>query len=71
MEEARCSMMDAYGIPYAELEKRGLMIPVLGVNINFKHHVTFNDIIIVPIFIYIISSVFSFLSKSMHVSDII
>ena len=51
LEEARCSMMDAYGIPYAELEKRGLMIPVLGVNINFKHHVTFNDIIIIKPFV--------------------
>ena len=51
LEEARCSMMDAYGISYAELEKRGLMIPVLGVNINFKHHVTFNDIIIIKPFV--------------------
>lgn len=51
LEEARCSMLDDCGIPYSELEKRGIMIPVLGVNVNFKHHVTFNDIIVIKPFV--------------------
>jgi acyl-CoA thioester hydrolase len=45
LEEARCQMLDASDMPYSDFEKQGVMIPVLGVNCNFKHHVTFDDVI--------------------------
>ncbi len=51
LEEARCSMLDAMGIPYSYLEEQGIMIPVLGVNCSFKQHVTFDDIIVITPFI--------------------
>lgn len=47
MEEARCEMLIKMGIPYSELEKKGIMIPVLGINCTYKYHVTFNDILII------------------------
>lgn len=45
LEEARCEMLDAYQMPYSAFEKQNVMIPVLGVNCNFKQHVTFDDVI--------------------------
>lgn len=51
LEEARCSMLDAMGIPYSYLEEQGIMIPVLGVNCSFKQHVTFDDIIVITPYI--------------------
>ena len=32
LEEARCSWMDNVKMPFVEFEKRGITIPVLGVN---------------------------------------
>lgn len=49
LEEARCAHLDSIGLPYASLEERGIMIPVLGVNCNYKYHVTFNDILVVNV----------------------
>lgn len=51
LEEARCHMLDKMGIPYSYLEQHNIMIPVLGVNCSFIHHVTFDDIIIIEPFI--------------------
>ena len=45
LEEARCEMLDQNQMPYSAYEANGIMIPVLGVNLEFKHHVTFDDII--------------------------
>ncbi len=45
LEEARCQMLDANHMPYSAFEEQGVMIPVLGVNCNYKLHVTFDDII--------------------------
>ena len=45
LEEARCNMLEAAGVPYSELEKQGILIPVLNVNCTYKSHVTFDDII--------------------------
>jgi len=45
LEEARCSMLEAAGMPYSEFEKQGVLIPVLSVNCNYKSHVTFDDMI--------------------------
>lgn len=51
LEEARCHMLDAAGMPYAAFEAQGVMIPVLGVNCNYKLHVTFDDIIQIKPFV--------------------
>lgn len=45
LEEARCQMLEANQIPYSAFEEKGVMIPVLGVNCDYKSHVTFDDII--------------------------
>ena len=47
LEEARCYMLKKMGMPYSLLEENGIMIPVLGVKCDFKHHVTFDDTIII------------------------
>ena len=47
LEEARCNWLESIGLPFATLEENGITIPVLAVNCEYKHHVTFNDVIIV------------------------
>ena len=47
LEEARCQMLDEAKMPYSSFEENGIMIPVLGVTCNYKHHVTFDDIILI------------------------
>ena len=49
LEEARCAFLDALDMPYSMLESLGIMIPVLGVQCDFKHHVTFNDNILIDV----------------------
>ncbi len=51
LEEARCQMLDANGMPYSSFEELGVMIPVLGVNCHYKCHVTFDDIIVIKPFV--------------------
>lgn len=45
LEEARCQMLDANDMPFSAFEEHGVTIPVLGVNCDFKQHVTFGDVI--------------------------
>ena len=47
LEETRCEWLRKLGMPFEEFEKQGITIPVLGVNINYKYHVTFADTIII------------------------
>ncbi|MGN1328009.1 MAG: acyl-CoA thioesterase, partial [Clostridia bacterium] len=47
LEEARCSWMEEMQLPMSLLEERGLTIPVLEVNCTYKHHVTFEDTILI------------------------
>lgn len=47
LEEARCAWMEAAGMPFGEMEQNGITIPVLGVNIEYKNHVTYGDTIII------------------------
>ncbi len=44
LEEARCEMLAAHNMPYSAFEEQGVMIPVLGVNCDYKSHVTFDDV---------------------------
>lgn len=51
IEEARCKQLESASIPYSDFEENGIMIPVLGVNCSFKHHVTYGDTIIIKPFV--------------------
>lgn len=51
LEEARCQMLDANLMPYSAFEEQGVMIPVLGVDCNYKQHVTFDDVIVIHPFV--------------------
>ena len=44
-EEARCSLLENFGLPYDIMESKGLMSPVLGISCIYKRHVTFGDTI--------------------------
>ena len=56
LEEARCQMLDDYKMPYSAYEENGVMIPVLGVNLSFKHHVTFDDVIVIEVVIILFTT---------------
>ena len=51
MEEARCSWLESIEMPFSLLEKNDITIPVLGVNCDYKYHVTFGDTIIIKPFV--------------------
>lgn len=51
LEEARCDFLEKLNIPYSSFEEHGISIPVLGVNCSYKHHVTFNDTILIKVYI--------------------
>lgn len=47
LEETRCSWLDKIGMPFDVLEENGITIPVLGVNLQYKFHVTFGNTIVI------------------------
>ena len=49
LEEARCQFLTDIGLPYDKLEEMGVLIPVLGVQCEYKRHVTFGDTIIIKL----------------------
>ena len=51
LEEARCYLLEKVGMPFAMLEENNVTIPVLGVNITYKHHVTFADVLQIKVLI--------------------
>ena len=42
-EAARIQMLDEIGLPYTQLEAEGFMIPVLGLEVNYKLPAFFDD----------------------------
>ena len=50
LEETRCYWLNQIGMPFESLEENGITIPVLGVNVEYKHHVTFGDTIRIEVF---------------------
>ena len=50
LEEARCEWLEQLGMPFQAFEQKGITIPVLGVNIQYKYHVTFGDTILIHTF---------------------
>ena len=51
LEEARCYLLEKVGMPFDMLEENGVTIPVLGVNVTYKHHVTFGDTLQIKVFV--------------------
>lgn len=47
LEEARCKFLNDIDLPYSKLEEMKIMIPVLEVKCEYKHHVTFDDTILI------------------------
>ena len=47
LEETRVKWMENADMPFDKLEERGITIPVLGVNIEYKNYVTFGDTILI------------------------
>ena len=47
IEEERCGWLEYLGIPFSKLEENGITIPVLEVNCAYKHHITFEDTILI------------------------
>jgi acyl-CoA thioester hydrolase len=50
LEEARCAWLDYLEMPFHSLEENGITIPVLGVSVDYKYHVTFDDVIEIHLF---------------------
>lgn len=46
-EEARIYYMEQSGLPYKMVEERGILIPVLGVNIEYKRSARFGDTVFI------------------------
>ena len=51
MEEARVDFMDKMGFSYFKMEELGVMSPVLGINVEYKSSVKFDDIININVYI--------------------
>ena len=49
LEESRCAWLRSIGLPYDMLEENGITIPVLGVECDYKHHVTYGDTIAIEL----------------------
>lgn len=48
-EEARTNLMEQIGFGYDQMEKRGIIVPVLSVNCEYKSMVRYNDrVYIIP-----------------------
>ncbi len=51
LEESRCYLLDEIGMSFDYIEQNGITIPVLGVNCEYKNHVTYGDSILVDVFV--------------------
>ena len=51
LEEARCHWLESINMSFALLEENGVTIPVLGVNCEYKNHVTFGDTLLINVIV--------------------
>lgn len=49
MEESRTYSLAKVGLPYSKMEEEGVLIPVLGVNCQYKHPARYEDVILVDV----------------------
>lgn len=57
MEETRLYYMEKQGIPYESVEKQGLLIPVIGIEVKYKKAIHFGDTIVIQQWIKKMSSI--------------
>lgn len=48
-EEARVDFMDQMGLSYAEMERRGIAVPVLSIAADYKSMVTFGQTVLIDV----------------------
>lgn len=49
MEESRTYALEKIGLPYGNMEKEGILIPVLGVSCQYKHPARYEDEILIDV----------------------
>ena len=49
MEEARIDFLSQIGFSYAEMEKMGIIVPVVSVGARYRHPTTFSDVISIDV----------------------
>lgn len=49
MEEARINALTNIGLPYSKIEEEGVLIPVLGVNCQYKHPARYEETILIDV----------------------
>ncbi len=47
LEEARVELLAEIGLPYEEMEKRGIISPVVGLEIKYRRPTTFGDTVVI------------------------
>ena len=47
LEEARLYYMEQFGLPYRYVEEQGILIPVLGVSVEYKKSIVYGDTIVI------------------------
>lgn len=57
MEETRMYYMEQFGLPYEFVEQQGILIPVLGVHVEYKKAIRYRDTILISEWIDQFSSV--------------
>lgn len=57
LEEARIHFLDQLGYGYARLERDGIISPVIGVDCQYKHPTTFDDVLRVSVQVIAFSGV--------------
>ena len=56
-EEARSDLLRGIGLPYAEIETMGLLLPVIEAHAEYKHSAHYDDLLEVALLIDDVSSV--------------
>lgn len=51
LEEARCFWMDNIGMPFSLYESNNITIPVLKITCSYKQPVTFDDTLLIKVFV--------------------
>ncbi|MCR5349825.1 MAG: acyl-CoA thioesterase [Acholeplasmatales bacterium] len=51
MEEARVEFLNKVGITYKEMEEKGIISPVVSINVNYKSPAHFDDDIIIKLWV--------------------
>lgn len=47
IEEARMYYMEQYGLPYKYVEEQGILIPILGISVDYQKSILYGDTILI------------------------